>query len=69
LAELGELFRQKFNQIQTAVFGEHYSDTATVIDAKHQLGMQKMARTFNRPDGYFEADIVSLSDLRKKPPE
>ena len=69
LAERGELFRQKFNQIQTAVSGEHYSDTVAAIDAKHQQGMQKMARTFNRPDGYFEADIVSLADLRKKPPE
>ena len=69
LAELGELFRQKFNQIQTAVSGEHYSDTVAAINANHQLGMQSMAQTFNRPDGYFEADIVSPSDLRKKPPE
>ena len=69
LAELGKLFREKFNQVQTAVSGEHYSDTVTTIDANHQLGMQRMAGAFNRPDGFFEADIVSPSDLRKKPPE
>lgn len=69
LAELGELFREKFNQIQTAVAGENYSDTVAAIDANHQLGMQRMARAFNRPDGFFEADIASPSNLRKMPPE
>jgi len=69
LAELGKLFREKFNQIQTAVSREHYSDTVAAIDANHQLGMQRMEGAFNRPDGFFEADIVSPSDLRKKPPE
>lgn len=69
LAELGELFRQKFNEVQTAVSREHYSDTVAAIDKSHQLGMQKMAQAFNRPGGFFEADIVSRNDLMKKRPE
>jgi hypothetical protein len=66
LAELGELFRQKFKRVQLALSREHYSDTVAAIDRSHQLGMQKMAQAFNRPDSYFEADIVSPNDLMKK---
>lgn len=69
LTELGELFRQKFNEVQTAVSKEHYSDTVAAIDKNHQLGMQKMAQMFNRPDSYFEADIVDPNNLMKKRPE
>jgi hypothetical protein len=69
LAELGELFRQKFNEVQAAVSGEHYSDTVAAIDKNHQVGMQKMVQMFNRPDSYFEADIVDPNNLIKKRPE
>jgi hypothetical protein len=69
LAELGELFRLKFNEVQAAVSREHFSDTIAAIDKNHQLGMQKMAQMFNRPDSYFDVDIVDANDLIKKNPE
>lgn len=69
LAELGELFRENFSQVQMALSKEHYSDTAAAINRNHQLGMQKMAQTFNRPNGYFDADLVNPNDLAKKTPK
>lgn len=69
LAELGALFRERFNQVRSAVSSEHYSDTVAAIDRNHHLGMQSMAEAFNRHDGYFDADLVSPKDLMKKAPK
>jgi hypothetical protein len=66
LAELGELFREKFTQVQMALSKENYPDTVAAIDRSHQLGMQRMARAFNRPNGFFEADLVNPNDVTKK---
>lgn len=66
LIELGQLFRQKFDQVQIALSTEYYPDTVATINKTHQLGMQKMAQAFNRPDGFFDADVVSPNDLMKK---
>jgi|ERR1700722_566477 hypothetical protein len=69
LAGLGELFRKKFNQVQIALSEERYSDTVSAIDRRHRQAMQEMAQTFNRPDGFFEADLVNPVDLAKKSPK
>ena len=66
LAELGELFRSKFDDIQVALSKERYFDTVTAIDRKHQLGIQRAAQVFNRPDGFFEADVVNPNDVMKR---
>ena len=69
LAELGELFRERFRDVLTAVGNECYADTVAAIDRRRQEGMQNMAQVFNRPGGFFEADVVSVSDLQKKAPQ
>jgi|GEM_PF-4401652 hypothetical protein len=69
LADLGELFRKKFNQVQIALSDEHYPDTLASIDTRHRKGMQEMAQGFNRPDGLFEADLVNPDELVKKAPK
>src|ERR1700722_13218869 len=69
LAELGELFRKKFTEVQMALSKENYPDTAAAIDRNHQLGMQRMARDFNRSNGSFDADLVNPNDLMKKVPK
>lgn len=66
LAEFGELFREKFGEVQMALSKENYADTAAAIGRSHQMGMQEMARDFNRPDGFFDADLVDPNDLKKK---
>lgn len=69
LTELGELFREKFTEVQMALSKENYADTAAAIDRSHQMGMQRMARDFNRPNGFFDADLINPNDLKKKVPE
>ena len=69
LADLGELFREKFNQVQIAISGERYPDTVAAIDRRHRQGMREMAQAFNRPGGFFEADLVNPDDLAKKAPK
>jgi len=69
LTELGELFREKFTEVQMALSKENYADTAAAIDRSHQMGMQRMARDFNRPNGFFDADLINPNDLEKKVPE
>jgi hypothetical protein len=66
LEDLGRLFREKFNEVQTALSDERYSDTVAAISRRHQQGMQRMVQAFNRPDGRFDADLVDPSDLAKK---
>lgn len=68
LAELGALFRRNFEQIRVALSREHYSETVMAINENHQLGVQRVAQAFNRPDGYFDADVVSPNDLTRKSP-
>jgi len=65
LADLGTLFREKFQQVQAALSGEHYPETLAAIDRRHQQEMESMAQAFNRPGGLFEADLVNPSDLTK----
>lgn len=69
LTELGELFRRNFEQIRVALSREHYPETVVGINENHQLGMQKMAQAFNRPDGYFKADLVWPNDKMKQAPK
>jgi hypothetical protein len=69
LAELGGLFREKFTQVEMALSKENYPVTAAEIDRRHQLGMQRMARDFNRPGGFFDADLVNANELKKKAPK
>ena len=66
LAEMGELFRKNFTQIQMAFSNENYPDTAAEIDRSHQLGMEKMARAFKGSNGFFDAELVNPNDLTKK---
>jgi hypothetical protein len=66
LADLGELFRKKFNQVQIALSEPHSPDTVAAIDRRHRQGMEKMAQAFNQPGGLFEADLVNPDDLVKK---
>lgn len=69
LKELGKLFREKFDQVQMALSEERCPDTVAAIDRRHRQGMQRMAREFNRPDGFFDADVVNPSDLTKEIPK
>jgi hypothetical protein len=69
LNELGELFRRKFSEVQIALSSEHSPETVAAINRSHQLGMQRMAQAFNRPDGYFDADLVSPNDPLQKAPK
>lgn len=69
LADLGQLFQKKFNQVQIALSDEQYPETVAAIDREHRHGMQEMARAFNRPGGLFEADLVNPDDVAKKVPK
>jgi hypothetical protein len=69
LAELGELFREKFTEVQMSLSKENYAGTAAAIDRNHQMGMQRMVRDFNGPNGFFDADLINPNDLTKKVPE
>jgi hypothetical protein len=66
LKDLGSLLREKFDQVQMALSEARYSDTVAAVDKRHQQGMEKMAQTFNRPDGFFDAELVNPNDLTKK---
>jgi hypothetical protein len=69
LAELGELFREKFTEVKMALSKENYADIAAAIDRRHQMGMRRMARDFNKPNGFFDADLINPNDVTKRVPE
>jgi hypothetical protein len=58
LADLGQLLRSRFTQIEGSFSKEHYSETVDAIDRIHKLSMQQLADSFNKTGGYFHADII-----------